>query len=155
MSLISFDKIIKTLKDKIIFYFLLFSSFVYILSKVLDFYNLEFRLHVGNFFAYVSIISFTCGVIQLLLKIRKRAVKIIAIFFYILVMTCVVLFFEFIMVFGYSEQVGIKNDVKYVAKVYSFLKTYVDYHKYVNCFVNEKQVSYSEYLGRGTHYPFD
>ena len=94
--------------------------------------------------------GFIVGIIQLLLKIKKKIVKIILISTFImlfLISTSIIYFFG---AFGYTpEHVVEKGGQKFVAYVSGFKRTYVNYQDYKNIFVVENQKRIEEYYGKG------
>ena len=67
----------------------------------------------------------------------------------------VVMFSAFVMVFSYTpEHVVVRNDIKMVARVRSFLDVCVDYYQYENTLFAGKKLGY-EYYGSGGYDPFE
>lgn len=60
----------------------------------------------------------------------------------------------FFMIFSYTpEHVVMRNEIKMVARVRSFLEVYVDYYQYKNVLFMGKELGY-EYYGNGGYDPF-
>lgn len=112
--------------------------------------KLMFREWIYIISAIIIMFGFIVGIIQLLLKIKKKIVKIILISTFImlfLISTSIIYFFG---AFGYTpEHVVEKDGQKFVAYVSGFKRTYVNYQDYKNIFVVENQKRIEEYYGKG------
>lgn len=143
-------KIKKYIPKFIILDTLIYSALIAILYILLSSCNLMLREWVYIVSAILILIGFTVGVIQLFLKIKRKALKIslIVIFLILLLLSSPMLCF--IAAFSYMpEHVVNKEGKKYVAYVNGFLRTYVYYYDYKNFIVSGKQKRIEEYYGKG------
>lgn len=130
---------------------------IYVLTVlILNQFNIAFRKWVLILVVIVTVIGGFIGIIQLLLKIPKRGLKITALVLYTVV-SLVVGFYGFVLgvfALGDWEHVVEKNGKKYVVYVNGFLDTYAtyyDYRSFLTC-GNKKRIS--EYYGDGAFDPF-
>lgn len=140
---------------------ILLDTFIYILLLVilyfiLSFFNLMFREWVYIISAIIIIFGFIIGIIQLLLKIKKKSVKyiLISIFIILLLLSApIILLFG---AFSYNpEHIVEREGGKYIAYVNGFLKTYVYYYDYKNLIVVGNQKKIEEYYGSGGFDPIN
>ncbi len=121
-----------------------------ILSLILYFFDLTFRQWVYIVFAILIGIGFIIEVIQLLLKIKNKGIKIglIIVFIITLLITsptlCLCAIFYYM-----PEHVVEKDGKQYVAYVNGFKKTYVYYYDYKNFLISGNKKKIEEYYGRG------
>ena len=140
MYFISFTKIIQNFKYSILFYVVSFIIVFLCLIKILHLCNLELRQYIYDFLFYIITTSLIIGVIQILFKLKNRIIKTIAIVLCILVIFILFNAYQFMRIFDPYEEVIQKENLKYIAKVSSFLHTYADFHKYINPFVFKKEI---------------
>ena len=89
-------------------------------------------------------------IIQLILKLKKRIVKICIMSTFVILLLISSPIFYLIVGFGYTpEHVVEKDGSKYVAYVNSFLRTYVYYYDYKNVVVVGNQKRIVEDYGKG------
>jgi ABC-type multidrug transport system permease subunit len=118
---------------------------------VLNMFNLVFRKWVLILFLLMLATGFIAGVIQLLLKIRKSVLKnvLICIFMILVSVTGSVIIPITIFAFANEEHIVERDNVKYVAHVDGWLKTYVHYYEYKGPFLEGKMERIEEYYGKG------
>lgn len=115
------------------------------LCLLLSLFQLQFRQGVYILSAGVIAVGFLAGVIQLLLKIKGKALKISLISVFILVLLLAARPILLIAAFTWNDECVVERDNKtYVAYVWSFLHTSVDYYDYYNFLVCGRQVRISE-----------
>ena len=91
------------------------------------------------------------GIIQLLLKISKRSVRILAVTFYVVITVAVTLMTYPIAIFAFAgeEHVVERDEGKFVAYVNGFLHTYVYYYEYKNFLLCGESKRIVEDYGKG------
>ena len=147
----SFTKsIIHIFFKKILFYSISFNIFIYVFIKILNLYNLELRQYIKDFLFYITTISLILGVIQIIIRIKNKIVKMVISFSCVLVVIVLFYLYQYIQLFDPYEEVVKRDNIKYVVEVYSFLHTTGEFHKYINPFVFKKEIEVSQYFGKGT-----
>lgn len=118
---------------------------------VLHLFGLTFR----KWFVIICLLGVTAGIIagiiQLLLKIRKRSVRILAVTVYVVITIAVTLMTYPIAIFAIAgeEHVVVREEGKYVAYVDGFLHTYVYYYEYKNFLICGEAKRIVEDYGKG------
>ena len=118
---------------------ILFYTFVYVIlfSKiVVNVFGFEYRQYVNYFSILVIILGIILGVIQKFIISKSKSTRICIIICTISVIIVCCMFYNFILlIVGFSlkpEHVVEKDGKKYVAYVYSWLDTRVEYYNYIN-----------------------
>lgn len=135
-----------------IFYTLIIVALYFILSS----FKLMFREWIYIVSAVIIIGGFVAGIIQLLLKIKKKVLRnvLIGIVIILLLLSTPAIFF--LGAFSYMpEHIVRKDGKKYVAYVNGFLRTYVYYYDYKNIFVVGNQKRIEEDYGKGGFDPIE
>lgn len=129
---------------------ILYTLIIAALNSILPLFDLMFREWIYFVSAIVIIIGFVIGVIQLLLKIKRKFVKVILISIFIILFLLSTPIIYFFGVFGYTPEHVVERDgKKFVAYVRGFKMTYVDYYDYKNIFVVGNQKRIEEFYGKG------
>ncbi|MBR5339241.1 MAG: hypothetical protein IK150_04065 [Lachnospiraceae bacterium] len=101
--------------------------------------------------------TFLClvtGVILLILLIRIKVLKVILILLMSLLIAISPYYLFIAVVFSYKpEHVVDRDGEKYVAVVFAWLDTDVDYHEYENIFSYKKNIRITEWYGNGASDP--
>ena len=122
------EKIKKYIPRIILLDTIIYTLIIVTLYLILYYCKLMFREWIYIISAIIIMFGFIVGIIQLLLKIKKKIVKIILISTFImlfLISTSIIYFFG---AFGYTtEHVVEKDGQKFVAYVSGFKRTYVNY----------------------------
>ena len=135
-----------------ILYMLIIVTLYFILSS----FKLMFREWIYIVSAVIIIGSFVAGIIQLLLKIKKKILRnvLIGIVIILLLLSTPAIFF--LGAFSYTPEHIVRKDGKnYVAYVNGFLRTYVSYYDYKNIFVVGNQKRIEEDYGKGGFDPIE
>lgn len=110
---------------------ILYVLIMLILSVLLSCFNLMFRQWVYIVSAVLIVAGLVVGIIQLLLKIKSKGLKISLIVLFIVSIVMVSPYLCVVVAFNYTpEHVVIKDGKMYVAYVDGFLDTWVDYYDY-------------------------
>ena len=132
---------IKSLNKLIIFYSILYLLIFLLMKTILKIFNIAFR----EWFVFLSIIiiaiTFIIGIIQLLLKVKPKFLKILSVISFIVLLLLISPFAFVISAFIYMpEHVVEKDNKKYVAYVNSWLDTRVEYYDYINFLLRENTI---------------
>lgn len=104
----------------------------------------------------IVMFGFVIGIIQLILKIKKKVLKVGLISIFII---SLLLFIPIIYLVGAfcctPSHVVLLDGKKYVAYVNGFVRTYVYYYDYKNIFVVGRQKRIVEYCGYGSFDPIE
>lgn len=129
---------------------IIYALIIVALYFILPFFNLMFREWIYIVSAIVIIGGFVIGVIQLLLKIKKKFVKVVLISIFIILFLLSTPIMYFFVAFSYTPEYVVERDgKKFVAYVKGFKRTYVNYYDYKNIFVVGNQKRIQEYYGKG------
>ena len=120
----------------------------------------RFALHLSGlmfrkWFTIICLLAITTGIIagilQLLLKIRKRSIRILAVTLYVIITIAITLMIYPIAIFAVAgeEHVVEREEGKYVAYVDGFLHTYVYYYEYKNFLICGETRRIEEDYGKG------
>lgn len=127
-----------------------------VLHSILSCFGLMFRQWVYIISILAIAIGLIVGIIQLILKIKKKGIKISLISIFIILLLLSSRIFLLGVAFGYKpEHVVEKDGKKYVAYVDGFLRTYVYYYDYKNLIVVGKEIRIQEDYGRGGFDPIE
>lgn len=129
----------------------LFTALFIAVRLVLHLFRLTYRKWFLMLSLFLIIVGIIAGIIQLLLKIRKSAVRIAAVSVFVLFITatCVVTYPIAIFAFAGEEHVVERDEGKFVAYVDGFLHTYVYYYEYKNFLLCGEVKRIEEDYGKG------
>ena len=150
------DKFKKYIPRIVLLDTILFAAVIIILDLILSFFKLMFRERIVIGAAVIIMAGLVIGIVQLLLKIKKKVVKgiLISIFAALLVLSAPMIYL--FAVFAYaSEHVVERDGEKLVAYVNGFQRTYVNYYEYKNIFVVGNQKRIQEDYCRGGFDPIE
>ena len=133
-----------------VIYIIIFITLFFILKV----FNLMFREWIYILSAVIIALGLIVGIVQLILKLKKRNLKIGLIITSVIILILLTPMMYLTFAFGYApEHVVNKDGKKYVAYVNSFLGTYVHYYDYKNIFVVGNKLKIKEYYGNGGYDP--
>ena len=150
------EKIKKYIPQIILLDTILYMLIIVTLYFILSSFKLMFREWIYIVSAVIIIGGFVAGIIQLLLKIKKKILRnvLIGIVIILLLLSTPAIFF--LGAFSYMpEHIVRKDGKKYVAYVNGFLRTYVYYYDYKNIFVVGNQKRIEEDYGKGGFDPIE
>lgn len=152
-------EIINKVKSNILLYTCIYIV-VFAISKIsLNKLNLEYMQYIYKFSFFVIIVGVIVGLIQITHKSKSKIVKIcIGLSMTSIVVLCTIfaqLILFFYVAYFPPEHVVEKENRKMVGYVYGFLRTRVDYYKYVNFFLRGKNIKFSEDYGKGRFDPIE
>lgn len=150
------EKIKKYIPKIILLDTILYMLIIVTLYFILSSFKLMFREWIYIVSAVIIIGGFVAGIIQLLLKIKKKILRnvLIGIVIILLLLSTPAIFF--LGAFSYTpEHIVRKDGNKYVAYVNGFLRTYVSYYDYKNIFVVGNQKRIEEDYGKGGFDPIE
>jgi len=150
------EKIKKYIPKIILLDTILYMLIIVTLYFILSSFKLMFREWIYIVSAVIIIGGFVAGIIQLLLKIKKKILRnvLIGIVIILLLLSTPAIFF--LGAFSYMpEHIVRKDGKKYVAYVNGFLRTYVYYYDYKNIFVVGNQKRIEEDYGKGGFDPIE
>lgn len=132
-------------KKSIIFYWIIYILVLLITKIIINIFNMEYRQWIYNISLIVIIIGFISGIIQLLLKIKKKIIKIVTIVIFVILMLLISPYTFFFLLFTYEEEdVVMKDDKKMVSYTQTFWDTNIDYYDYINPIVRGKNKKIKE-----------
>lgn len=150
------EKIKKYIPRVILLDTILYTLIIVVLYFILFFKNLMFREWIYIISALIIMFGCIIGIIQLLLKIKKKILKSVLITIFIILLLLSTPIIYFLGAFCYTpEHVIEKDGKKYVAYVNGFLRTYVYYYDYKNIFIVGNQKRIEEYYGKGGFDPIE
>ena len=150
------EKIKKYIPKIILLDTIIYTLIIVTLYFILSSFKLMFREWIYIVSAVIIIGSFVAGIIQLLLKIKKKILRnvLIGIVIILLLLSTPAIFF--LGAFSYTPEHIVRKDGKnYVAYVNGFLRTYVSYYDYKNIFVVGNQKRIEEDYGKGGFDPIE
>lgn len=129
----------------------LFIVLFIVVRLVLHLFRLTFRKWLRVLCLFLIMVGIIAGIIQLLLKIRKKAVRIAAVSMFILFITaaCAITYPIAIFAVAGEEHVVERDEGKFVAYVDGFLHTYVYYYEYKNFLICGEVRRIVEDYGKG------
>lgn len=131
-------KFVKGCKNSILFYTFAYAILFIVSKLILNAIGMEYRSYVNYSSIILILIGVITGVTQILNNIKMGVIKICLIICNISIMGFVIICSPIILLFVAflpPEHVVIKNNKTYVAYVYSWLDTRVEYYDYVNFFL--------------------
>jgi hypothetical protein len=146
--------IARKLNKLILIYIVLFAGAFFLLRYILSLFYLEYRRWIFYFFVIVLVIGVVLGIVQLIMKIKKRWAKVVCAILFTALLLISIPYAYLIFAFSIREEhIVFKDDYKLVAQVDGFKHTYVYYYDYKNPFVQGKRLRLYEYYGRGGFNP--
>ena len=129
----------------------LFTVLFIVVRLILQLFRVTFRKWFRVLCLFLIMVGIIAGIIQLLLKIRKKAVRIAAVSIFILFITaaCVITYPIAIFAVAGEEHVVERDEGKFVAYVDGFLHTYVYYYEYKNFLICGEVKRIEEDYGKG------
>lgn len=150
------EKIKKYIPKIILLDTILYMLIIVTLYFILSSFKLMFREWIYIVSAVIIIGGFVAGIIQLLLKIKKKILRNVLIGIVIILLLLSTLAIFFLGAFSYMpEHIVEKDGKKYIVYVNGFLRTYVYYYDYKNIFVVGNQKRIEEYYGKGGFDPIE
>jgi len=135
---------------------ILYTLIIIVLYFILSSFKLMFREWIYIVSTIIIMVGFVIGIVQLLLKIKKKIVKWIMISIFIILLLLSTPMIYLFGIFAYTPEHVVEKDGKeYVAYVNGFLKTYVYYYDYKNFLVVGNQKKIKEYYGSGGFDPIE
>lgn len=118
---------------------------------VLHLFRLTFRKWFTVLCIFLITVGIIAGIIQLLLKIRRRVIRVLAVSTFVILITAACLFTYPIAIFVVAgeEHVVERDEGKFVAYVDGFLHTYVYYYEYKNYLICGEVKRIEEDYGKG------
>ncbi|MBP3254952.1 MAG: exo-alpha-sialidase [Clostridia bacterium] len=130
-----FKEIIKSFFRSMYFYTFVF-AIVFIISKVIiNSLNLEYMQYIYKGATIAVVIGILLGIIQSIIKSETNGRRTLIIVTTLLIVIIVAPIVAFFIAFQPPEHIVEKGNKKYVAYVYSWHHTRVDYYEYMNFFV--------------------
>lgn len=143
-------KFFNKLKKSVLLYTIIYICIFVIINLILNAFNMNYREWIYFLSLILVSIGFDIGIIQLLWKIKKRTVKIIAITLFIIILIPCALYTYIFCIFAYQpEHTVMKDGKKMVAYVNGFMDTYVNYYDYKSFFAVGNKIKIKEYYGDG------
>lgn len=133
---------------------ILFALIVAGLHFSLAIFDLKFRQWFYLAAIFLTVFGVIAGVMQLLLKIRKRALKIILIIIWVCLAGAFTLILTGGLMFACDKEYKVERDgTEYLACEWSFLKTGISYYEYKNFIVAGNVLRISETYDLGADIP--
>lgn len=143
-------KIFNKLRKSVLIYIAIYICMLVIINLILKNFNMNYREWIYFLSLILIIMGFIIGIIQLLLKIKKKFVKINAIILFIIILIPCIFYAYIFCIFAYRpEHIVMRDGKKMVAYVNGFMDTYVEYYDYKNFFVVGNKLKINEYYGKG------
>lgn len=143
-------KFLNKLRKNILMYTIIYICTFIIINLILNIFNMNYREWIYLVSLILIGMGLVIGVIQLLCKIKKKIVKIIAIILFIIVLIPCGLYTYIFCIFAYQpEHVVMRDGKKMVAYVNGFMDIYVEYYDYKNFFAVGNKLKIKEYYGDG------
>lgn len=140
-------------KKTILFYWFIYLIVLILSREILLKCNMEYRGWVYIVSWGVFIIGFVAGIIQFILRIKKKSIKIIGmILFTILIIFCSPYVLLFFAVTCQEEDIVTYENQKMVTYTQSFWDKRINYYEYINFLVRRRYPKLEEYYGEnGEH----
>lgn len=137
-------------KKSILMYTIIYFCIIIIINLILNAFNMNYREWIYLLSLILGSIGFVIGMIQLLWRIKKKIVKIIAIILFIIGLIPCTLYTYIFCIFAYQpEHIVMRDGKKMVAYVNGFMDTYVEYYDYKSFFTVGNRLKIKEYYGNG------
>lgn len=144
------------LRKNILFYTILYLLAFVIINIILNAFDMNYREWIYFLSLILIGVGFITGIIQLLCRIRKKNLKIIAIILFIIVLIPCLFYTYIFVIFAYQpEHIVMRDGKKMVAYVNGFMDTYVEYYDYKNFFIVGNKLKIKEYYGNGGFDPIE
>lgn len=141
---------------------ILLDTLIYVLTfalaqGLLYLFGLSFRRWVDFIFLVSASLGGVVGIIQLLLKIRNKPLKITLLCIYSVLAVAVSVYSAPIAIFAFAseEHVVERDEGRYLARVVGWLDTDVYYYDHVNFLVQGRYLKIREWYGNGGFDPFE
>lgn len=135
---------------------IIYALIIVALYFILSCFKLMFREWIYIVSTIIIMVGFVVGIIQLLLKIKKKNTKWILISVFIILLLLSTPMIYLFSAFTYTPEYVVEKDgKKFVAYVNGFLRTYVYYYDYKNIFIVGNQKRIEEYYGKGGFDPIE
>lgn len=140
-------------KKTILFYWFIYLIVLILSREILLKCNMEYRGWIYSVSGFVFIIGLIVGIIQLILRIKKKSIKIIGmILFIILIIFCTPYTLLFFAITSAEEEVVSYENQKMVTYTQVFWDKRITYYNYINFLVRERYPKLEEYYGEnGEH----
>ena len=130
-----FKKLVKGCKNSILFYVFAYAILFIVSKLILNAIGIEYRKYINYFSIIWILIGVVAGLIQILNNIKISVIKICLIICSVFIMGLIIMCSPIILLFIAflpPEHVVERDNKKYVAYVYSWLDTRVEYYDYIN-----------------------
>lgn len=131
-------KIYNTIKRSILFYTVIY-LIIFIISKfIINLIGFDYMKKIYISSTIIIILGIIASIIQTLIKNKSMKKKIISTIIYLIIIVVLLIFYTFIFFVSsmlVPEYIIDKDNNKYVAYVYSWIDTRVEYYDYINFFI--------------------
>ena len=140
-------------KKTILFYWFIYLIVLILSREILLKCNMEYRGWIYTVSGFALIIGFIVGIIQLILRIKKKSINIIGmVLFIVLIIFCSPYVLLFFAVTCQEEDIVVYENQKMVAYTQSFWDKRINYYEYINFIVRRRYPKLEEYYGEnGEH----
>ena len=140
-------------KKTILFYWFIYLIALILSREILLICHMEYRGWIYTVSGFVLIIGFIVGIIQLILRIKKKSIKIIGmVLFIILIIFCTPYTLLFFALTSAEEDIVTYENQKMVTYTQVFWDKRITYYNYINFLVRERYPKLEEYYGEnGEH----
>ena len=140
-------------KKTILFYWFIYLIALILSREILLICHMEYRGWIYTVSEFALIIGFIVGIIQLILRIKKKSIKIIGmVLFIVLIIFCSPYVLLFFAVTCQEEDIVVYENQKMVAYTQSFWDKRINYYEYINFIVRRRYPKLEEYYGEnGEH----
>ena len=146
-------KILEKCKKTVLFYWFIYVVFFILSREILLACNMNYMQWIYIISFLIISMGFIVGIIQLMLKIRNKIVKIVSIVIFSLLIICSIPYAFFAVLFLYApEEIVIKDDKKMVTYTRVFWEKDIDYYDYINFIVRGKNRRILESYGEHGSY---
>ena len=140
-------------KKTILFYWFIYLIALILSREILLICHMEYRGWIYTVSEFALIIGFIVGIIQLILRIKKKSINIIGmVLFIVLIIFCSPYVLLFFAVTCQEEDIVVYENQKMVAYTQSFWDKRINYYEYINFIVRRRYPKLEEYYGEnGEH----
>lgn len=141
-------KILKACKKSILFYASIYAIIFIVSGIILNAVGLKYRQYINYFSIILILVGIIAGLIQILNNVKVSWIKICLIICSVSIMGLIIMFSPIILLFIAflpPEHVVEKDNKKYVAYVYSWLDTRVEYYEYINFLLVSKNMRIEDF----------
>ena len=126
-------------KKTILFYWFIYLIVLILSREILLICHMEYRGWIYTVSGFALIIGFIVGIIQLILRIKKKSIKIIGmVLFIVLIIFCSPYVLLFFAVTCQEEDIVVYENQKMVAYTQSFWDKRINYYEYINFIVRRR-----------------